>query len=333
MNILYKSIFLFLVFVIFTGCSSKGFFSPCIVTGGEFSQSGLTGISLRFDYTGACDFRINKISPVEWYVEIPKGDFNDFTPNFDEFSQSKILSTRYKLGRFFIYFNKDTDVQIKKEGFKKVFILRENKVDNYSIGNKVTSVLCLNEPSYLFQINGNGILPYGYGFLGKNIFYTDIYGVNIDENFILPTECNNILSLSQVDYPKRLRIVVKNIDISNFKSATQSSSIIISKKNINSEKYILKINESSKNNVQSIKVYTSSKVTPKISEDSNGINIKFNEKVLFSKDLPKTITLKKGGISKIAIDNSTLKINSNNKNINVYIEETYYGFNIYAKSK
>ena len=127
---------------------------------------------------------LNKVSNAEWIFEIPAGDFDNFTPIFDEFSKSKILYTKQTVGRFITYFNSDVDIEVKNEGSKRVFIIKEYIEAKNNIGNTITSAICLNNISnFLLKINGNGILPYEYGKISKNSYYLDVFSSNIDENF------------------------------------------------------------------------------------------------------------------------------------------------------
>lgn len=337
MNFFYKYIYVLFIVLILNSCAIKGVFSPCHISGAEFSKTGLKSVSLRFDYTGACDFRLNKVSNAEWIFEIPAGDFDNFTPIFDEFSKSKILYTKQTVGRFITYFNSDVDIEVKNEGSKRVFIIKEYIEAKNNIGNIITSAICLNNISnFLLKINGNGILPYEYGKISKNSYYLDVFSSNIDENFNLSKECKEFIIINKVLFPDRIRFIVNSSEASLLKPYTNSSSIILSKSTYENEKYILNIEEINNKNIQTIRVFTSSKVTPKINNSSSkDLIISFKEKILFSDNIKNTALSLMGSISNIKVDKSKsqLILLKSNNNLDVYVEETYYGFDIYIKGK
>lgn len=340
MTTFFKKIFIISAAFIVASCAGRGFFDSCYVTGAEFSKAGSSSVVLRFTHKGACDYKLVEQSQYNFSIELPFGEFEDFDTAIDEASGEIINSIQTDVAKYNVAFNSPVYVEQKKEGFRTVFIVRKSSGSNLSAASRVLFAKCSSskEPFY-FSVSANGVSAYDFGMVGNSKGYLDIFNVDVAPEFKISPQCRDIISVSAVDFPKRTRFIINHPNIKTMKAYGKAEAVLVSEKSEDSHLYILKIEEVYENNIQTIKIHTSSDVTPEVKVTADGVLTVFLGKGLkVVKDIDEVVDFSAKGFKSLTFaedgENILLvfKLPAAAPTVDVYVEKTDYGFALYAKN-
>lgn len=145
-------------------------------------------------------------------------------------------------------------------------------------------------------------------------------------------------SVSSVDFPERVRFIITDPLIASMKAAGAGASVTVSPEETAGPLHILRIQESREGLVQTIKVYASYTVEPRIEGlTGGGVSVALGKGVKPVSGLPKVSMLSGPAFSSMSIDEGgeetflIFKSPVPAIDVDVYAEKTGYGFVIYAK--
>lgn len=320
-------------------CAGKNVFSPCLVTGAEFSKAGITGVSLRFADVGSCDYRIIKETGTDWTIELASGSFGDFRPAMDRFSSGALLSASAEGNRYRLVFHKDTEVSSAKEGSRTVFIMKGPSASGPGAASRVTSAVCSpGGVPFLLKVNSDGAAAYEMGQISSGKGYLDIFGVFLSDDFSLSPVCSGFVSVSEASFPERVRFIISDPLIASMKASGDGASVSVSRAAGAGQLHILKVLDGRKGAVQTVKIYTSSAVEPKVEGlTGGGISVSLGKWARPVSGLPKVTMLSGPAFSSMRIEEGgketvlLFKSPVPAVDVDVYAEKTGYGFVVYAR--
>lgn len=341
--------FICLVLIIFVyGCSGRGanVGKTCSVAAYDFKQTGDNEITLTFTDNGVCVYTISPDTDRAWNIYIPKAYFAVLEPGSDEFSDKNISSVRRDEAGIVVNFNSGFSASEKEETYEmsgglgtKRFVFKKKSINgSLSNGKNVINAWCGATP-FVLRVDSDGVVSYDSGVIGGGKSYLDINGVDLADNFTMNENCEGVVSVSEVDYPKRVRFIVNNPAFEYIQVYGDGASVFGEEsldENAQKTGYILSVREEVNRMVQTIHVYISGKIEPYIKDTNNNkAVIVLGKDFLSVSKVGRIVPLSGAVFSMLNISDSggeiTLSKPIDVPDINVYLEMTGYGFIIYAK--
>lgn len=250
-------------------CASRNLGGPtCYISGYSFFGNGSDEITLTFTDNLACDYKLAPGDDRAWIIYIPNAYFANMTPTSDNFSDMNVRSVRRTESGVEIYFNSPFDAYSKPyerslsgvEGYKRFAFKKKQVALPNKWGKIIENVFCRVDP-FLVKIDSDGALSYRYGALGNDKSYIDLIGSALADNFTLPSHCEGIAKVSEVDFPPRVRLVINNVP-NDFGIYGAGVGVYAEEKRgakFNNNYYMLGMDEESSGDVQILRFYTSGK--------------------------------------------------------------------------
>lgn len=344
----YSAFLCFVLIVFVYGCSGRGvgILKTCSVAAYDFKQTGANEITLTFTDNGACSYKLAPDTDRAWDVYIPNAYFAVLEPSSDEFSGENISSVRRDSAGLIINFNSGFNASEKIEkhepaskiGTKRFIFKKKENVSSLSEGKSVINAWCGSAP-FSLRVDNDGVAGYDSGAIGGGKSYLDINGVRLADNFTMNESCEGVVSVSEVDYPSRVRFIINNPAFAHMNVYGNGASVFgeeIVDENAEKKGYILSVREEVNRLVQTIHVYVSGKIEPYIKDtNDNKVVVVLGKNFLSVSKVGKIVPLSGAVFAMLSISDSggeiTLSKPIDVPDINVYLEKTGYGFIIYAK--